>query len=73
MTTKRDRELKKAILRMVEFFGSQAELAKAAGRSEVAVHYWATGQKRPSLTSLIRIERASKGAFVAEQIRPELF
>lgn len=71
---KKHREnIRQQVLLMVDSFGSQAALADIADVKPPAVHYWTTGAKRPGLRSLLRIQKASGGRFVASEIRPELF
>jgi DNA-binding transcriptional regulator YdaS (Cro superfamily) len=73
-TEKQQREhIRRAVLAMVAYFGTQAEVARIAKCKPPSVHYWVAGTKRPGLPSLLRIEKASKGAFKARDIRPELF
>lgn len=65
--------LQQKVDEIVSHFGSQRATAKAAGIAQSSVAEWVSGQTKPSLRSLIRIERASKKKFKAKEIRPELF
>ena len=58
---------------MVDHYGSQRALAKAANVKEPSVSDWVNGKTLPSLRSLLRIERDSRKKFKAKEIRPELF
>lgn len=58
---------------MIEYYGSQRALAKAANVKEPSVSDWARGKTKPGLRSLLRIERDSKKRFKAREVRPELF
>lgn len=72
-TKEHHERIRQTVLKMVDHFGSQAALAAAARCQAPSVHYWTTGEKRPGLSSLLRIEAASGGKFKAAKIRPELF
>ena len=66
-------ELLPTIIDMVDYFGSQAALARAAKVKPPAVNQWLKNITKPDTRALHNIQRASKGKFKAKEIRPELF
>lgn len=66
-------KVKAQVKRMIRHYGTQQALADVAGVNQSSVSHWITGLTKPSLASLMRIERDSGGVFKAYQIRPELF
>lgn len=61
------------MIEAAEYFGSQKALAEAAGRKQPSANEWIKGKKKPDATSLLRIQKKSRGKFKAKDIRPELF
>lgn len=65
--------IQKRMIEAAAFFGSQKALADAAGRKPPTANEWIKGKKKPDATSLLRIQKKSRGKFKAREIRPELF
>lgn len=62
----------------VGLFGSQAELARAAGRRPPSVSEWLKGEHKPDLAALMNMDAAArkrrlKIRFDPRELRPELF
>jgi DNA-binding transcriptional regulator YdaS (Cro superfamily) len=65
--------MNKHIAQAISLLGGQAALARACGRSQVAINLLARGIHRPSAETAISIERATRGVVTREQLRPDLF
>jgi DNA-binding transcriptional regulator YdaS (Cro superfamily) len=63
---------REAMQRAVEIFGSQAKLGAAIGFTQTSVHL-AVKSGKPSVHMAINIERVTKGAVTANQLRPDVF
>jgi len=61
------------VKKIIQFFGTQRKVAEVAQISQPSVAAWLSGDTKPGLPSLLRIEKASKGKLKAREIRPELF
>jgi len=61
--------LKKAI----KILGSQQALADAVGVSQPAVYKWTQQHNPIPLERAFQIERATRGAVTAKQLRPDFF
>ena len=61
-----------AISKAIDCLGSQEQLAKAVGLTQSAISSYVTSSKRPSAEVAIRIEAATHGAVLAEDVRPDV-
>lgn len=60
------------ISKAIYCLGSQAKLAQAIGTTQTAISQFASGSKRPSAETAIRVEMATRGMVRAEEIRPDI-
>lgn len=66
-------QLQEHVKKIIQFFGTQRKVAEVARISQPSVAGWLSGNSKPGLSSLLRIEKESGGKFLARKIRPELF
>ena len=62
-----------AIAEAVAIFGSQTELARAAGVSVQAVSFWVRGDRGISPQSAIKVEAATGGRVSRQRLLPSIF
>lgn len=60
------------INKAVELLGGPAEAARALDVSPQAISFWLSGNRIPSATNCLAIERQTKGMVRVEQLRPDI-
>lgn len=66
-------EFRQHIRRAIEIVGSQEKLAEMAGCSQQQISWLLTTAKKVSAEHAVGIERATNGAVVRSDLRPDLF
>jgi len=62
-----------ALERAIELLGGQAALGKAVGKSQAHVWSWLHRSKRVPADMAIRVETATNGQVLRQELRPDLY
>jgi len=66
-------QVRETILALVEHFGSQALLAKAAGVRQPTVSNWCRGEQQPGPKAAVNIEKATGSRWTRYDLRDDAF
>lgn len=64
---------KDTIRKTIEFFGTSANLARVVKLSPAAISRWLNNKTTPSMSTALKIHKATKGKIKKEDIRPDIF